>query len=240
MNKIAISIFGLILSSATQAGSMGKVETPPKFSPYFNLEASATWNGQGVYRVNSALATQTNNIWGGRFSAGNVWRYNSFGLIGEVGGGYYGKTDNRNPLGGVVVNRKFDGYDILVGVIYNLAKYISVNLDVFGDVGFMGQNMRYERIYNYSSFVSGGFIIGSNTEKMIRTAILPEFKVGVIYNYNDSLGLTVTYLHVFGTEPDGSITIQGVPGSSLNINGSQTYANPTFDTLLFGIRYYFS
>ena len=240
MNKFAVVVTGLLLSTAVHAGTMGKEEVKPKFSPYFNVEASATWNCQGTYKVNTANSSQSNNVWGGRFSGGQVWRYNSFGLIAEIGGGYYGKTRNVNQQGGITVNRNFDGYDALVGIMYNLGKYVSANLDIFGDVGFMVQNMRESRTYNYSSFVSGGFMSGVNTQKLITTAALPEFKVGGIYNYTDKLAFIVSYLHVFGSNPDGIVTIQGVPGNSLNINGTQTYANPTFNTLLFGARYYFS
>lgn len=224
---------GVFCNSIAHGGTMGPVSTQMPNSFYAGGEASYTWDKNGVMRVNSDQAAQNNQGWGGRFSLGVTHRYSEkFKFNAELGGGYYGSTSYTAPLVGSTVKSQIDGYDLLAGLMYNIYD----QLDLIVDVGFMVQNNRINVTENLALSKPGNLYSGTLNNISAITQVLPEIKVGGIYNLSDNWGITLAYLHVFGSDTRNIYTILATPGA-ISENGTSNMQNPTLNAVMFGLRY---
>lgn len=237
MKKTLAAAAVLMSISGAHAGSMGPVDTQPAFNPYLAGEASYTWPSVGSNTLNAYSLSKTNQGWGGRLGVGMQYDMPSldkFKFLGEIGGGYYGSYTLSNAVGGVLTlnnTQSISGYDILVGGLYNFNQF-----DIFGQIGFMAENVSVNGYQNLALVDAGSAISGQVHSKDNYTQVFPEIKVGGIYNLNANWGLMVDYLHVFGATPSMNVDFSATPTGVVN---NQTYnsQNPTLDSVLFGIRY---
>ncbi|MDP3560587.1 MAG: hypothetical protein Q8R83_00190 [Legionellaceae bacterium] len=232
MNKLmAISMFTFV--SIAQAGTMG--QTSPLVTPYLGLEGSYTWNQIGIRYLNNYQTPVSKNGWGGRLSAGVTRSYKErFSLMAELGGGYYGHTRTSLVAGGMSnTTNSIDGYDFLIGGIYHLDHFRLV-----GGAGFMVQNNRYKLTINRAETVPGGNVVGLTIIEENSTQVLPELKIGGIYNVYQNIDLSLTYMHVFGSSLEAQ-TNQLVTSTISFKNSLANFQNPTLDSVLLGLRYNF-
>lgn len=229
-------MLGLVCSSASYAGSMGTVTKTRCSAPYLGFEGSYTWNAQRSNHLNNSFSYDNEQQWGGRFSVGIVRPVKDrLSFTGEFGGGYYGSTNMKNPSTGVAsLNYSIDGYDFLVGALYNFNQF-----DVFGSVGIMAQNYRRKSTVDLGQAVKGGLFSGMMSVREVDTEVLPEVKVGGLYNINDNLGISLAYMHVFGSSRVNNYTINAT-SSSIRLNGNFDIQNPTLNSILLGLRYTFA
>jgi hypothetical protein len=237
MKKTLAAAAVLMSISVAHAGSMGPVDTQPMFVPYLTGEASYTWMDTNGIDFSAINATTTNQGWGGRLGAGLLHPYtDKLGFTGEIGGGYYGnqKFSLATIKGGIAGNNtaSIDGYDVLVGALYKMERF-----DVFGQMGFMVQNLRTNGYMNIAELTTGGFLKGSVNAKANQTQALPEIKVGGIYNLNTNWGLSVAYMHVFGSTPSMNVQVDATPGAGINTTANSNTQNPSLDAVMFGLRY---
>ncbi|ETO92075.1 hypothetical protein LOR_50c09850 [Legionella oakridgensis RV-2-2007] len=217
----------------SHAGTMGSVidKTPV---PYLQGEALYSWNQIKNINSNGLIPSLSKEYWGGRLSGGVIRPYNERILFNaEVGGGYYGGATRRVP--GVIDNHlTIDGYDVLLGIIYKLQYF-----DVYGDIGFMAQNLSQKTTLTASSAVTGG----ANQNSVIEengTHVLPEIKVGGLYHLIKNLDLSLSYMYVFGYKnysTSSNIAPSGVTPATTN--QAKYGKNPALSTLFLGLRYYF-
>ncbi len=229
--KKTLGILALTHSVFLHAGSMGPI-IEKTIVPYLQGEGSYTWN-QVEGSPNGTIDKQR---WGGRLSGGVMRSYNEHLLFtGEVGGGYYGGASERTPgptssvdgfsAPGRRASFTIDGYDVLVGAIYKLQ-----NFSVLADIGFMAQNLSRK-------------IIVTNTLKANNTQILPEIKVGGLYNLTNNLDIALSYMYVFGYKNYNRVTStvdSTVIPPQVNIQGSAQEKNPALSTIFLGLRYNFA
>jgi len=229
--------------SASFAGSMGPVATLPTFIPFLGGEASYTGQQLSTPSINSSTATTSGQGWGGRLSGGFVHPFaDKWGFISEIGGGYYGgKNYSFYTTAGAEVGTlktSVDGYDVLVGGLYKLDKFdywdVAGQLDLLVEGGFMVENFRQQAVKNEANYASG--YAGTTNVKDDLTQAFPEIRVGGIYNLNENWGLTVTYLHVWGSSPRETLSLSNT-GTVLTENSAINTQAPTLDTVLFGLKY---
>ncbi len=225
---------GLFSCAVAHAGDMG---TKPVHTlmPYFGGEVSYNWIDLGSLRFNNLSNNPKYQPWGGRFSAG-VLRFSTdaLGFTGEIGGGYYGAASMHIVRLAANTSLSIDGYDALVGALYR-AQY----LDLFVKVGFMIQNLRQTiNEDDLSRRYAGGLVTGQSHARESRTQVLPEIRVGGIYNIRNDLGVTLTYLHAFGSSPNKNENITASFNNGINISSVTRTQNPSLDAILLGLRYY--
>ncbi len=213
------------------AGTMGDVATLRTFSPYIVAEAAYTQPNVGHTITNGYQYTTSSQKWGGRLGAGMAYSYmDSLSFTGEIGGGYFGQLKEYGPnLDGIYADyykNDFIGYDVLVGVLYK-TQYV----DIFGQVGFMIQDVRV--LQNTNTGLLYDTIPGLTFNNQSFPEPLPEVKVGGIYNFTPNWGFTAAYMGVFGSKPNlvTDITLNNYITNSLA---------PTLNAVLFGLRYNFA
>lgn len=237
MKKVAIAVCASACSFIAQAGTMGAVAVEKHVVPYLAGDASYTWNSLKGSMINGTPAVLNKNGWGGRISAGVVYPYTEqFGLNAEVGGGYYGRTRSNLASRGISANTNIDGYDVLVGGTYHALEMV----DVYFDFGFMNQNMQFKVTRDNGLRFPGGLFTGTQVLHASQTQILPEIKVGGLYNIYPYLAVTASYIHTFGTSNASNITTSAT-ASPANIANAGTIdqRNPSLNVVLFGLRYNF-
>jgi hypothetical protein len=239
MNRIkstrtVLSTAALLSLSIAHAGDMGSKPAPVTM-PYFGAEASYNWIQRGESRVNDISSIASIQHWGGRISAGLLRLHTEkLGFTGEIGGGYYGNESISMPRLSTTGKSSVDGYDVLVGALYKLEKF-----DVFGKIGFMIENYRTTtNEANLSQITQGSFITGSTYVRENRTQVLPEVRAGGIYNLREDLGLTLTYMHAFGSTPSLTGSISASQATGINQTIVAKAQNPSLDSILLGLRYY--
>ena len=237
MKKVAIAVCASVCSFMAQAGTMGAVAVDKHVIPYLEGDASYTWNSLKGTTVNSLPATLKKNGWGGRISAGIVYPYTEqFGLNAEIGGGYYGQTRATLDSRGIRAKTNIDGYDVLVGGTYHALEMV----DVYFDFGFMNQNMQFKVTRDNALRFPGGLFTGTQVIHATQTQILPEIKVGALYNVFPYLAVTASYIHTFGTSNASNITTNAtVSPANIANNGTIDQRNPSLNVVLFGLRYNF-
>lgn len=235
MKKITkmVAISGLIVLSTAYAGAMGPVsaEVVKGSHAFVSLDGVYTWNQIDGISLNGYSPVQSKQNWGGRFAAGRIYPFSEkLSFSGELGGGYYG-TDTINILdAGWSGSFLIDGYDALVGAIYNFNQF-----DIFGNIGIMAQNLRGNIIQDLATLIPGGVNTGTTHTKWNSTQILPEVKVGVIYNLNSKWAVSLSYMHVFGSNLQGSVFYtETTTNATQDVN--QNTQNPTLNSILFGVR----
>ena len=240
LGKLAFSVAAVTASLTTYAGDMGP-KTPPTSMPYFAGEASYNWRQIDGPRLNGFSPARNNQNWGGRISGGILhFNSNNFGVTGEIGGGYYGSTKLAITPLATSAKLSVDGYDALIGILYKLTNTEKLEkFDVFAKIGFMAQNLRINAQQTNLQLTNGGALIsGSTNNKSITIAMLPEVRVGTIYNARDDLGITLTYMHAFGSNFSSNTTKAATFGQGIVTNQVADIQNPSLDSIMLGLRYY--
>lgn len=216
----------------SHAGSMGPVSSDTRSTkPFLSLEGAYTWNQLNGVSVNGTMPSTHEKPWGGRLAVGFIHPYSDvLRFSGELGGGYYGSQSTSVGNFGNS-NVSIDGYDLLFGALYTYKQF-----DLFGDVGVMAQNNRSRVTQNLGVANPGGILNGTTTVKSNQTQILPEIKVGGIYNVCDNWGISLAYMHVFGVNSGGSATVTPITGGVV-VNATTQTQNPTLDAVMLGVRY---
>lgn len=235
MKKVIVAASLGLSSLIAHSGTMGPVNDMHTV-PYFAGEALYAWNGIQGSVLDNNRAVLTKNGWGGRLSGGVVYPFTpQIGLNAEFGGGYYGNIKSNLSPRGVTANTNIIGYDFLIGGTYHASM-----VDLYVDIGAMAQNMEYGVTINNGQRIPGGLITGVEQINLSQTQMLPEIKVGGIYNVVPNLGLTLSYTHVFGHNVNSSTTTSAtVVPPSIKLAGNIEQRNPTLDVILFGLRYNF-
>ncbi|MDF1826779.1 MAG: hypothetical protein P1U39_00650 [Legionellaceae bacterium] len=231
--KVMIPTAALLSLSTAYAGTMGN-QTVPMFKPYLGGEVSYNWIQRDDPSINGFSPRSNVQHWGGRFSVGMLRLYtDTLGFTAEIGGGYYGDETTNIPQVSTVGKISVDAYDVLVGALYKFEKF-----DVFGKVGFMVENFRTKvNQQSLSQMSQGTFITGTSDKRWNSAAALPEIKVGGIYNVCDNLGITLAYMHAFGSTPGTVGNLVASPGS-INTTQFANQQNPSLDSIFLGLRYY--
>ena len=226
--------FTLASLSNAYAGSMGP-NPPAVAKPYFAGEAAYTWRQIDAPTINSFSGTASSEPWGFRVSAGILRFYTEkLGLTAEIGGGYYGNTPITAPLTSSLGNIAVNGFDVLVGALYKLEHF-----DVFAQIGFMGENTRLDFTrYNLERLFNGNLIRGKTRVRSSNGDFLPEIRVGGIYNVLDHVGVTLAYMHTFGSTMTYNLNNSSVIGNGINRFKDVNFENPTLNSILLGLRYY--
>ena len=229
-----------------QAGTMGPMNTKPSFIPFASIEGAYSWN---TLENNHSGATVSKDQWGGRLAAGLVhpWKDN-LGLSLEVGYGYYGKTTESESMSNIgsglisadfssTISNKISGVDILAGMAYSYNQF-----DLFAKAGVMAETMMNKLSGSTNVNLLSEINASVNViNRSSNTAVLPEIKVGGNYNLNENIGISLAYMHVFGSSLNNGNTSVTVPSSStapviVSINDQPT----SLDAILFGLHYNFS
>ena len=100
----------------------------------------------------------------------------------------------------------------------------------------MAQNYEITISENFAKSTPGGEFLGTSTIASSQTKILPEIRVGGIFNANDNWGVSLAYMHAFGSNLSGSLNMSAANGV-LTKNATGDSRNPTLDSILLGIRY---
>lgn len=243
MKKITLLSLISVLSCNTfvHAGAMGDNQTMCS-SAFVSLEGGYTWNTLGGYDftvvgLNSNLTSSSNTTHNtGRLAAGMITMMDDqFGVTGELGWGYYGKTTFTPSATGVLaplpgtlsISQTLSGFDALIGLAF-VQQYYSLSIKA----GALIQNMQTKSDANFAPF---GFpVVDTLTVKTNTTAVLPEIKLGAAYNFNENWALTGAYIFALGTSPKTTGTFNvNTLRASLSVNNQ----NPTINSLLLGIQY---
>jgi hypothetical protein len=242
-------ISALSCALSAQAGTLGEVsEALPSSYVFLAAEGGWTWNKLGGLDVNipsvGRIFTDKEVSRGsGRLSMGaQKYLCPAIAAIGEIGYGYYGKTNfNFHQYGPILstadapdfsqvhVHIKNDGFDVLGGVSYDFLS----RFDVFFKAGAMIENTRTNATIDFSRLAPGA-VFGSASLDIDRTQVFPEIKLGGEYKFCRNLLLTAAWMHVFGEAPhiDLYINVNAPPGT-LVIDRE----NPTIDTFFLGLKW---
>lgn len=242
MKKIPLIsiISALTCSSFVYAGGMGCNNSSFCGSAFIGLEGGYTWNmidGFAFNLVNgSVVSVEDNQGYTARISAGVLSNIDDqFGVTGEVGWGYYGRT-NLNPAivgtaaatpGTFNIQQTLTGFDTLLGVAFTQPNY-----SLFLKAGALFQNMQTKTNASIAPF---GFPIVSTLNLVSNsTEVLPEIKLGGSYNFNENWAVTAAYLFALGASPrlTGDFNVNT---GRLGINSNTQ--NPSINTVLFGVQY---
>ncbi|MCL5271755.1 MAG: hypothetical protein M1486_00185 [Gammaproteobacteria bacterium] len=230
----------LSFSSIIHAGGMG--DSNFCCSAFMSLEGGYTLNAIDGYNfaligTNTFItSTETDDHYSARIAAGMLnMMDDQFGVTGELGWGYYGKTTlnpsigNVAPLPGTLtISHTLSGFDALLGVAYIQPCY-----SLSFKAGALIQNMQTHTTAVFAPAFALPFY-DNYSIKENKTAVLPEVKLGAAYNFNENWSLTGAYIFAWGsdTKTSGAFNLNTQTGS-LDINNQ----NPTLNSLMLGVQY---
>ena len=241
MNKLKCSMLvaATLLASTVYAGGPSVEPMPQSHNlPLFaTLEGGYTWNDLGTTTVNSLTASESNKGFSGRVAAGaaHYSSYNpSLSYTGEFGWGYYGQTDYTLASRGVDAENYIYGLDLLGGVNYQ----VNDLFDVFFKLGGMLQNIRMHRNTNLDNFIGGTAVTGTDNETTTVSSVIPEIKLGGVYNFTDCWGISLAYMHAFGNNV--SMTVDKThTADTVTSTTTVTGAPVSLNNVMLGLRYRF-
>lgn len=236
--KIATLVSSLVLASGAFAGTMGPVSVADNML-FITGEGAYTWDSIKNTVVQNNIANKTHNGWGGRIGAGVAHHsamMQNLSYTAEAGWGYYDTTKIQLPAYGINARNNIYGVDLLVG-----ADYLWNQVDFFGKVGAMIQNVRMKHNTDLSKFIGGtNFTTTSYSYTLLtQTSVVPEIKVGGAYNFNEQWAVSVAYMGVYGNSVSQNIN-KNYTGSSFSSQTSATGLPVTLNTVIFGLRYSFA
>jgi hypothetical protein len=97
----------------------------------------------------------------------------------------------------------------------------------------MIENMQAHTKMSFASVVPT--ISGYRNITRTETNVVPEIKVGGIYNFTEQLGATVSYMYVFGNSISAVSDVRPGVNSEVATGGPQTLS-----TIMFGLNYRFA
>lgn len=229
----------LSCSSVVFAGGMGGSQC---CSGFMSLEGGYTWTSISGYEFtldglgNTFSSVVSKQGYSARIGGGVINMIDDdFGVTGEVGWGYYGKTTLNSPEAGIILpvstslsmSHTLSGFDALIGVAF-MQPYYTLSFKA----GALIQNMQTKT----AAFIAPiAFpVFDSLNIKTNQTAVLPEIKVGAAYNFNENWALTAAFMFALGAKnkTTGEFDVNTFRGS-LNVNNQ----NPSMGTGLLGIQY---
>lgn len=239
--KTSLLISAIVLSSsAVYAGGpsvepMSQNNNLPLFA---TVEGGYTWNAFGNTTVNGVTASKSDKGVSARAAVGATHYSTSnpnVSYTAEGGWGYYGKTEYISSSSGVDAKDYIYGIDFLAGVNYA----VNNMFDLFVKAGALVQNIRINRTTDLSRFVAGGTVTGTDTERKTVSSVIPEIKLGGVYNINEAWGISLAYMHAFGNNV--SMSVSKTHGAdSATSNTTITGAPVTLNNVMLGLRYRFS
>ena len=241
MKKVTTLSLMALLASPSFADSMGNPDYVNPNTAFFSLEAAYTRNSIDGFAFSilgtdsTVLSLKDNQWYSGRIAGGMLNRVNdTFALSGELGWGYYGRT-NLNPVGTGVfaaspdifrIQNTITGFDVLMGAFYTQPCY---NLFLKAGALIENVNTTTNASLNLADFTTNN----SFSWKQSSTEALPEIKVGGSYLFNENWALTVAYFHAFGSDQKTVGTVDPITGTT---NFSVNVENPSLDSVLVGIQ----
>jgi len=266
---VAISGLIFLLVSSAYAGGMEPVARSPILYTFVGAEGGYTWNDINGIKINTldsggdsyfdAGVTSSRNAGGSARVYAGLMRLiyrDALYFSGEVGWGYYGKTtltlhyitDNPNSsnLNGSTLTDTFNGFDALIGLVYNQPRY-----DLFLKAGALLQNsnLNGHLIVNQPPNPNNNSFSYTNVGvKLTLPQTLPEIKVGGAYHVNENISVSATYAHAFGYATQVNVgALNCNNGTGANCTGgtiSNTLANasvnPSMDIVMLGLQYRFA
>lgn len=238
MNLLS-AVLCLSAASISHGGTLGAVTTKEQvnFSPFIGLEGNYSWyTSNKTLFINSQPFYYKHNGWGGRISGGLDMQYaNHMSYTTELGWGYFAQSSSTNNSSAAYVSRaSFYGFDLLLGMAY---QYRLVNL--FAKAGAMAMNRDSSATLDYSKINGVGSLSGNSSTDSLSTFFMPEIKFGIEYPSTERLKLSLSYMHLFGSNTKYT-TVLNVSPDQLYSAMSWNRRPPSFDTIFLGLRYQFS
>ena len=237
--RLMIGFTCLSFLDVTNAGSMGDVHSGSLsyrgILPFASIEAFPVWVAYGNVTYSqpgyASTTKRTALSGGGRVAAGFAYPYTAnIDLTAEAGWNYFGQKSIKtyyNTFGNSV---SLSGVDSLVG--FAIKKN---NFECFLKAGALFQVTSYNIAYINSS-TSPSYNLHWNG---VISDILPEVKVGSTYNINKNWGVSLAFMHAFGTSPQLNIAaISTSAGQSYNIVADMN--GPSLNAIQIGARYQFA
>lgn len=241
---LALSIGCLALMNTAISGTMGDVEAiDHSLIPFATAEGFPVWINFGGITINkngdvSSVDTGNYLSGGGRGAVGFTYPYKSnldFSL--ETGWNYFGHTGGE--VNGTGFSGTITGADLLAGVIYK-TMFRDHTLEWFlkGGTLFQRTAFNYTLPSTYLLNSEGYDYYTSIAFKGSISDILPEVKVGLMYDINPNWALTAAYMTAFGGTPKfASTTTKITEGSLVNSGIVGVLRGPTLNSAMFGVRY---
>jgi hypothetical protein len=235
-------ISALSCNTLVHAGGMGDYGQCNS-APFISLEGGYTTHTIDDYDYTITglglrlTSIKTSQHYTGRLGAGMLSMIDDrFGMTGELGWGYYGRTKltpQLVSLGDFTIQDTITGFDALVGFAW-----VQPNFGFSLKAGALIQNVTTETTLAIPTFTVPGFppLVNSFTSKVNRTAALPEVKIGGSYNFDSNWSLTAAYMVALGSNPRTSGDINATTGA-LTFNTNTL--NPTIHSFLLGVQYTF-
>ena len=239
---------GLCGFSTAQAGTMADISNSDPSAVFVAAEGGWSWNKWNGVRadivdVGRIFTSKNTENGSARVSVGVQKEVRPhFSVLGEIGYGYYGKTNFNFHQEGpqlsiaagapdfsqIHIKSTLDGFDVLAGLSYRISM-----IDLSFKAGAMVENARYKPSVNLSNIAPGN-VFGSASLDANVTQVLPEIKLGVAYQLINNLSLTAAWSHVFGEKPGVNLTINpNFPPGIITIKAQ----NPTIDVFTLGASY---
>ena len=241
--KSSILLAATVLASSAFAGGYTTEAPHSKPALFAQLEGGYTWDTMGSTTFSFVGPTSTFTGGPAETTSGGTGVL-SFGAIhyssahpdlsytGEMGWGYYGKREFTVRSNIIDSKNYIYGFDLLAGVDYQFTPMF----DVFFKLGALLENVRLVRNTNLNAL--GASVISNETSTV--SSVIPELKLGGIYNITDVWGLSLAYMHAFGNTPSMSVTKTiAAPGDVTSSNYSSTGAPISLNTVLAGLVYKF-
>jgi len=236
--KLTSSFVALTVSSALFAGTMGPV-SEARHTLFVSGEGAYTWNSIDDTVVHGVTIDNSTNGWGGRIAAGAIhYSVDNLSYTAEMGWGYYGQTKFESDAFRINTRTSMYGLDLLVGGDYRMD-----NFDLFLKVGGMIENAKLHKVQNNALLVTPLLTsadTGVSDTTRTYSSVVPEIKVGGIYNLNDQWGVSLAYMYVFGNDVSLNIDPKFTSADTTSNNITARSVPVALSTLSLGLQYKFS
>ena len=227
-----------LISNAYAGGMTAEpMQQAPNPTLFTTLEGGYTWNDFGNTTVQNTVIAPSTSGASGRLAFGATHystMHQNLSYTAEIGGGYYGETGHSSALRGVSAKNYIYGLDLLAGVDYQ----INNMFDVFFKLGGLLENTRMVRNTDLSKYIAGGTVTGIQNETTTSSSVIPEVKLGGVYNFTNLWGLSLSYMHAFGNNVSLD-TNRTVNADTEVTNGTATGIPVSLNNLMVGLRYKF-
>lgn len=229
-------VYAVLVTSLMASSSFANMAPSPfNHALFVSAEGNYTTNSIDSVKVRSISLSRSTNDWGGRIAAGAIHHADAcMSYTAEIGWGYYGKTQFNSSTLGINNTSTIYGMDLLVGADYRYNQF-----DIYAKAGGMNENVKMERKTNLSQFVTGGSTVGNTDVTATVSAIVPEVKVGGIYNFNDQVGISLAYMYVFGSTVNMSYA-PSFDGTTTTLNTKTNAPPASLSSIMLGLTYQFA
>lgn len=249
MIKVTLGLNLLLCINTINAGDMGPIAlNEAKITPFISGEGSFTGNDT-LYAGNQPVASfrsptmSTGSLavdryvkfWGARVAAGFVYPYvNGLNFDMETGWNYFGSASGGNHQ--YSLDGSLSGADLLVGALY---KYN--NFELFAKGGTLFQRITYNLyVPNLIIHSASGTINSKISWSGSKIDVLPEVKVGVLYDVTTNWGVSLAYMHAFGDDPHLLASFSRFQNDIAQANVDAALRGASLNSLLLGVRYNFA